>query len=281
MIVRMRYSIVGRVRFVGHRDMTRVWERVLRRLGLPVVMTAGFTPRPRISFGLALPVGAESIAEYLDVVIDDGHGLPEDLDAWCEEISAATPDGVAVTVVAPIEAGNGSLQEIVTTTTWELWSPQVGPDEIDSACRLMERQSVMIERERKGRRSTDDIRPAITALTKSDGPTPSLIADLSTLGRALRPAELAAVAFPRHDPDDVRVRRLSQWIDHGGQRREVLPRPCHLIAPGHGRPGKEFPDERPQHTPRAADWPPGADRRRSGGDGPWIGSDARFERATP
>jgi radical SAM-linked protein len=70
--LRLRYSKLGKVRFVSHRDGARLWERAVRRVGLPVAYTEGFTPRPKLSFGLALPTGAESVAEYIDLDLVEG-----------------------------------------------------------------------------------------------------------------------------------------------------------------------------------------------------------------
>ena len=67
MKLRLRFSKTGKVRWTSHRDVARMWERAFRRTRLPLVYTAGFSPRPKISFGLALPTGHESVAEYLDV----------------------------------------------------------------------------------------------------------------------------------------------------------------------------------------------------------------------
>ena len=62
MKVRVRHTKLGKVRFVGNLDVTRLWERALRKAALPVAYSTGFSPRPRLSFGLALPMGAGSIA---------------------------------------------------------------------------------------------------------------------------------------------------------------------------------------------------------------------------
>ena len=51
--VRIRFSKLGKVRFTSHRDTARIWERALRRVEAPVAYTEGFSPRPRLSFGLA------------------------------------------------------------------------------------------------------------------------------------------------------------------------------------------------------------------------------------
>lgn len=68
--VRLRFSKVGKVRWTSHRDVARMWERALRRSGLPVAYSGGFSPHPLLSFGLALPTGCESTAEYVDVALD-------------------------------------------------------------------------------------------------------------------------------------------------------------------------------------------------------------------
>ena len=233
MKLRVRYSKLGRVRFVSHRDGTRLWERALRRVGLPVAYSQGFTPRPKLSFGLALPTGAESVAEYLDVdLVTEVPTDPSDPAAaeLVASLSSALPVGVDVQAIAPCEPGSGSRQEIVTSTTWQMWSDDFDASAVDEAAgRLLATDVLEIERERKGKVSVDDVRPLILDL-RSDGHT--FVADLATVGRALRPAELAAAAFPGSDALGVRVLRTAQWITHDGERREVLSLPADV--PAHG-----------------------------------------------
>jgi radical SAM-linked protein len=230
MRLRVRYAKLGKVRFTSHRDTARIWERALRRTGVPVATSAGFTPRPRVSFGLALPTGAESLAEYLDVelldpAVDDLGGLPE-------RLTDAMPGGFTAVLAAVLEPGAGSLQDVVTSVTWEL-SP---PEGAEACCvgaavdRLLSASALPLERERKGERRVDDVRPLIVSLTTSaDGVT--MIAELATVGRSLRPVELATLAFPGTEPGGVRVLRTHQWIEHDGARREVLSLPAAVLAP--------------------------------------------------
>ena len=230
MKLRFRATKLGKVRFTSHRDAARLWERALRRAQLPVAATEGFTPRPKISFGLALPTGAESIAEYVDIELrSDALVADLDVDTLPQRLSEALPNGFDVLAVAERTAGSGSLQEIVTSCTWELWGPGLGPDDHRIACDLLDADELVIERERKGKRSADDVRPMLLGLR----PTPTgdrLIADLATIGRALRPAELAQLAFPGADQRDVRALRTHQWIEHDGERHEVLPLPADVDA---------------------------------------------------
>ncbi|NDA78164.1 MAG: DUF2344 domain-containing protein, partial [Actinobacteria bacterium] len=77
MKVRVSYSKLGKIRFTGHRDVARIWERTLRKAEVPVAMSTGFTPRLKMAFGLALPTGAESLVELLDVTLADANAYFE------------------------------------------------------------------------------------------------------------------------------------------------------------------------------------------------------------
>ena len=228
MRLRLRTTKLGKVRFTSHRDAARIWERGLRRAALPIAATEGFTPRPKVSFGLALPTGAESISEYVDIELRSDAG-DVDLDELPPRLSAALPVGFDVLVVAEREPGSASLQEAVTSCTWELFSPVLGGDDHLAARRLLGADELVLERERKGKRSADDVRPMILDV-RPDPAGDRLVVDLATVGRALRPAEFAQLAYPDVDPLDVRALRTHQWIDHEGARTEVLPLPDHVDA---------------------------------------------------
>jgi radical SAM-linked protein len=223
----VRYAKLGKVRFTSHRDTARIWERALRRAQLPVATSDGFTPRPRVSFGLALPTGAESLAEYLDV--DLLGGADSDVSQLAERLTEALPSGFTALVAALLEPGAGSLQDVVTSVTWEL-SPPAGVEVGAAADRLLSAATLPLERERKGERRVDDVRPLIVSLaTSADGKT--MIARLATVGRSLRPGELATLAFPGTDPGGLRVLRTHQWIEHDGTGREVLSLSAAVPAP--------------------------------------------------
>ncbi len=200
------------------------------RAGMPVAFTEGFTPRAKISFGLALPTGAESIAEYVDIELQrDVSAEDVDLDTLPARLSDALPGGFDAIAGIERDMGAESLQEAVTSCTWQLWSTQLAAEEHRDACRLLESTELVLERERKGKRSADDVRPMILDL-RPDPTGDRLIADLVTIGRALRPGELAELAYPHIDARDVRALRTHQWLDDDGTRREVIPLPADVDA---------------------------------------------------
>ena len=98
MKLRVRYSKLGKVRFLSHRDVARVWERAIRRARLPIAYSEGFSPRPKLHFGLALSVGHESVDEYLDVDLRE----PVPLDGLAELLSGCLPPGLDAIEVADL-----------------------------------------------------------------------------------------------------------------------------------------------------------------------------------
>jgi radical SAM-linked protein len=228
MKLRIRHTKLGKIRFTSHRDTARHWERAVRKADVELAYSAGFTPRPRMSFGLALPTGAESLAEYLDIEL--APGAHYDLDDLAVRFSAALPVGYEVTHVVERDAASSpSLQEDVTACEWVFTLEGVDDAGLRSAIdTTLAAATLLVDRERKGQRSTDDVRPAILDLSvapATDDPRPHLCAMLATNGRGLRPLELVAAMFPALDPVDTaaRVLRTQQLIERDGVRREIIP----------------------------------------------------------
>lgn len=187
---------------------------------LPVAYSEGFSPHPKLHFGLALPTGGESFAEFLDADLSRSVDL-EPLPALLSEL---LPVGIDVTAVGEIERSLGSLQESVVATRWVLSLSDLTAGETTSAIdRVMAADSVMLERVRKGTKSLDDVRGSIESAHRLDTGDVEVI--LATGGRSLRPAEFVHCLSPDRDPIETMTRalRTHQWIDANGERIEPLP----------------------------------------------------------
>jgi radical SAM-linked protein len=217
---RIAFTKHGKVRFISHRDVARAFERAFRIEALPLAFTQGFSPRPKVSFGLALSVGHESDAEYLDVELAE----PVPLGPLGPALTAALPEGIAVSGVVPLVDRAPALQEAVGAVEWEIEVRGATPD-VDVAPAsvtarvdaVLAATTVPVERVRKGRISTDDIRPAIRRLAVH-GPSEAgtrLAATLATRPASLRPAELLRALGPEYV--EGRVRRTRQWIERDGE----------------------------------------------------------------
>ena len=118
----VRYAKRGRMRFASHRDIARAVERGVRRAGLPVAHSAGFSPHPKISYSGGAPTGAASEAEYLEISLTAGLD-PEFVRA---RLDAALPDGIDVIEVTDLAASQAPRLE---ASEWEVVLPGVAEDD--------------------------------------------------------------------------------------------------------------------------------------------------------
>ena len=233
MRVRFRFVKLGKIRWTSHRDLARMWERAFRRVELPLAYTAGFSPRPKVSFGLALPTGYESVAEYLDIELDPSRVDGLDIATLPTKLSDALPAGVDVTAAGTIDDRTASLQHEVTSCEWTLLVARedgAGTEEVrlrELAAGVLAASEVVVTRERKGQAVTEDVRPSILSIEVFDG---GFRTELATQPRAFRPTELLAAM------DATLVERLArretQWILRAdGAREDPLPRQPVADAP--------------------------------------------------
>jgi radical SAM-linked protein len=225
--VRLRFTKLGKVRFISHRDVARAFERAFRIEQLPLAFTLGFSPRPKVSFGLALSVGHESTAEYLDVELADD----VDAEPLAPMLSAALPQGIDVTGAVGLAPRVPALQEAVTLVEYDVEVDVDGPAPVDVGAaveRALACDTLFVARTRKGRESVDDIRPAVRAISilptpGSDPGVTRLGLSLATNARGARPREvLDALSTDGITLAERRVTRTAQWIERDGARCEPL-----------------------------------------------------------
>lgn len=219
MKLRVRYSRRGKIRFMSHRDTARVMERAFRTQRLPIAYTEGFSPRPKISFGLALTVAHESEAEYLDLDLV----TPVEIEGLAERLTAALPDGLTVDAVVPVEARSVSLQQAIVCCGWHIEVIGAPIDDVTNAvAALLAAPERFLERERKGKTTIVDVRPAVISLEVC-GVTDNgvqLSAVLANGDLTLRPSEL--VRLLELDLSEGRVCRTHQWTNADGERAEPI-----------------------------------------------------------
>ena len=222
--VRLRFTKLGKVRFVSHRDVARAFERAFRIEQLPLAFTQGFSPRPKVSFGLALGTGHESVAEYLDLDLAD----PVDVDGLPDRISAVLPEGIDVTGACELTERAPSLQEAVDCVEIQLRLADLDATVLtDAIGRALAAEALPISTTRKGRDVVEDLRPAFrTLVVHVDDSAPVVHAELNTRPRGLRPADLLAalrdLAGCELGTGEDRVLRTHQWIERDGARLEPL-----------------------------------------------------------
>ncbi len=120
--VRLRFAKRGRLRFLSHRDVARSFERAVRRAGVPVAHSHGFSPHPRLSWFGAAPTGTASEAEYVEI----GLTRPVDPAELVVALDSALPAGLDVLDAAVAEGT--PLAERIDASRWAVELPGVPAD---------------------------------------------------------------------------------------------------------------------------------------------------------
>jgi radical SAM-linked protein len=156
--LRVRYAKRGRLRFTSHRDISRAVERAIRRAGIPVAFSAGFTPHPKISYAGAAATGVASEAEYLEI----GLITPCDPDHVRTGLDDALPEGLDI--LDAVEACTGALADRLEASRWLVRLDGVAPDVAEAAAlAFMAAGEIEVERLTKKGRRRFDARAAVIA----------------------------------------------------------------------------------------------------------------------
>jgi radical SAM-linked protein len=120
----VRYAKRGKMRFASHLDVARAFERGVRRSGLPIAYSSGFTPHPKISYAGGAPTGVASEAEYLSLTLTSR----TEADDARERLNAALPDGIDVITVT--EDSGGLPASRLTASEWQVALPGLPADNV-------------------------------------------------------------------------------------------------------------------------------------------------------
>lgn len=198
--LRVHYAKRGRLRFASHRDFARAFERAVRRAGVPIAFSAGFSPHPKVSYANAAPTGVASEAEYLEIGVVERCD-PERVRA---ALDASLPPGLDILEV--VEAGPGSLADRLEASRWRVVLPGLSAAVVgDAVAALLDRDQVMVERLTKNGVRSFDARSAVLAAEVAEGDAAGSPGLAATLGAG--PCAILHMvvrhATPAVRPDDV------------------------------------------------------------------------------
>lgn len=198
--VRVTFGKVNSMRYVGNLDMHTVWERTLRRAGLPLVYSKGFNPRPRFQMAASLPLGATSHCEIIDVWLEQPPAL-EEIQA---QLARNAPPGLLVVAVEEVPLQSPAMQTCLLAAEFEVTLQDTPPtEELD--CRIRDlRAAESLPRQWRGK--AYNLRPLVEQIERLDGEPPRLFLRLTAReGATGRPEEvLSALGL---DPLSGRVHR--------------------------------------------------------------------------
>ena len=102
--IRIRFSKLGRLKFIGHKDLLRTLEALFRRARLPLAMSNGFHPKMKMSFPTALALGYESLDEVLELEMNEA-AAPVDVDVLLADLNRQSLEGLTFLSARLLPAG--------------------------------------------------------------------------------------------------------------------------------------------------------------------------------
>ncbi len=120
--VRVRFAKTAPLDCLSHLELTTALLRGLRRAGVPLVYSEGYSPSPRVSFGPPLSVGVGGLQEYLDMEVHP----PFDPEEFIQRINQHLPEGLRVEDMAFVFGKVPSLTSFITLYEYEVRFPQKG-----------------------------------------------------------------------------------------------------------------------------------------------------------
>ena len=158
MRLRVTFSKGGPLVYTSHLDLMRVWERSLRRAGIPLAYSGGFNPRPKLQLAGVLPLGHSGEAELLDIWLEE----PLLVEGFVKALVSVLPKGLAVGQVQQVDLKEPAMQTRILAMEYRVeveWGEPVAEVEtrIEQALAATE-----LPHERRGRRY--NLRPLIEEL---------------------------------------------------------------------------------------------------------------------
>ncbi|MDX1762928.1 MAG: TIGR03960 family B12-binding radical SAM protein [bacterium] len=156
---RIRYTKVGKLRFLSHLELISLFARAFVRAGIPLAYSQGFHPHPKIAMGPALPVGVSSLCEFLDVTVA-GSIFEETLQT---RLNGVLPRGIEVSGVNWIPLQAPAISSIIHFSDYRIRIPRSAFTQAPGAQieALLEREEICVTRIRKGKEKVVNLRPMI------------------------------------------------------------------------------------------------------------------------
>ncbi|MBZ0269070.1 TIGR03960 family B12-binding radical SAM protein, partial [bacterium] len=164
--MRFRFAKGESVRLLSHLELMGSMQRTLRRAGIPVGYTNGFSPHMKLAFGDALPVGLSSDGEYADVRLR----APIDVEKFVRDLNAVCPQGVEILAATPVDIHAPSLTARVEAARYRVDLGRIGVTEEQVREKLRDyasRDEWPVEKRVKKKRGDKIIRYDLKELVRS------------------------------------------------------------------------------------------------------------------
>ncbi|MBO4834922.1 MAG: DUF2344 domain-containing protein [Lachnospiraceae bacterium] len=166
MKIRIKFTKEEPVKFLGHLDIMRFFQRCFNRAGISMIYSEGFNPHQKLSFAMPLGLGITSSGEYLDCYIEDGQALQDVKD----RMNAVSGDGFRIVSVKELSENAAKAMAAVAFASYDVTvCDEISPDEVQSGVdAFLQKDTYIVHKKTKKKEQDVNIRPLVKELS-SDG----------------------------------------------------------------------------------------------------------------
>lgn len=160
MKVRMKFSKNGPIKFIGHLDVMRYFQKAIRRAEIDIAYSQGFSPHQIMSFAQPLGVGVESNGEYVDVELNTAVSSKDVMD----KLNAVMNEGIKIESVKKLPEGAINAMASVAASKYLISIKagyDLGVDFFSQCVKLSQKEHIYIVKKTKKSEVEMDLKPAI------------------------------------------------------------------------------------------------------------------------
>lgn len=225
MRIRIKFKKHGAVKFIGHLDFMRYFQKAIRRAGIDIAYSGGFSPHQIMSFAAPLGVGHCTNGDYLDIEVHSHNGR-EDM---MKRLNDAMAVGVEVENVVALGENAGNAMASVAAASYTLtWNEGYEiPENLEEMVnRFYQQEKIMVTKQTKKSTLQLDLKPGIYEC-KENGDSLFILVDASSSGN-IKPALLLEALYSfmgkEYEPLAIQITREETYTYLGeGQDRKLVP----------------------------------------------------------
>lgn len=224
MKLRVKFSKHGAIKFIGHLDVMRYFQKAIRRADIDIAYTGGFSPHQIMSFAAPLGVGLESNGEYMDIEVNS---LTDSQDTL-ERLNRQMAEGISVLEVKLLPDNAGNAMASVAAAKYTIRFRKGYEPDFAYATLLDEfyqQEEIVVTKKTKKSESTFDMKPFIyDCHIETDGSI-SLTVDASSAGN-IKPSLVIHAFYEKYGAElnDVAlmITREETYTNIGGENERKL-----------------------------------------------------------
>lgn len=186
MKVRVKFRKYGPIRFIGHLDVMRFFQKAIRRAELDIAYSGGFSPHQIMSFAAPLGVGLESNGEYMDIELNTVTTSAD----MVERLNKVSAPGIEIVSMKELPEGAGNAMASVAAAGYTLRFREGREPKADYRNLLKDfcnKDEIIIEKVTKKSTLSMDLRPGIYQVEVNEDGSVYLLVDASSSGN-IKPA---------------------------------------------------------------------------------------------